>query len=152
MPKFQFLDYRCTNFDNECIKIWFFVLMLKIIFILTPTYIGSVYIITLLFPCNTFVSNFRPIAYCKIVYKVIMKILAKRMEGALFSGRNMKNNIILGQYFKYISSRCTLKVDQRKTYDSIFWCFMKAMLRELNYVTSVFYSSTKSRSFHGHIC
>ncbi|GFS33342.1 hypothetical protein Acr_00g0027830 [Actinidia rufa] len=81
------------------------------------------------------VEDFRPIACCNVVYKLISKILAKRLapiledlvdpaQSAFIPNRNMVENIYLVQELlrKYgwrrISPRCIMKIDIRKAYDT----------------------------------
>lgn len=98
----------------------------------------NVALITLLPKCENAdkVSNFRPIACCYVVYKIISKILANRMKGVLDSiigkaqsafvpGRLIFDNILLshelikGYQRKNISPRCMIKIDVQKAYDSV---------------------------------
>ncbi|GFS35287.1 hypothetical protein Acr_00g0038880 [Actinidia rufa] len=82
------------------------------------------------------VEDFRPIACCNIVYKVISKIIATRLgpaissiidptQAAFIQNESMVDNIflmqeLLRQYSRTRTSpRCTLNVDLRKAYDSI---------------------------------
>lgn len=96
------------------------------------------------------VRDFRPIACCKVVYKVISKIIASRLapvlgslidnaQAAFVEGRNMTENIHLAQELfrqynrKMISPRCIIKVDLKKAYDSIDWGFLYAVLVGLRF-------------------
>ena len=82
------------------------------------------------------VGDFRPIACCNVMYKVISKILASRLapilghiidnaQSAFVEGMNMIENIHLTQELlrnysrKCISPCCLVKVDLKKTYDSV---------------------------------
>ncbi|GAB2284026.1 hypothetical protein Dimus_039637 [Dionaea muscipula] len=96
------------------------------------------------------VDEYRPIACCNVLYKIISKILAKRLEGVLGSiidtaqtafirGRFMIENIylvneLIRRYMrKRISPRCFFKIDLRKAYDSVDWEFLRGMLSALNF-------------------
>lgn len=82
------------------------------------------------------VRDFRPIACCSIVYKLISKILTARMQGVIaevvsdcqfgfIPGRCIADNILLatklikGYGRAHISPRCVLKIDLKKAYDFI---------------------------------
>lgn len=96
------------------------------------------------------VGNFRPIACCNVIYKVISKILSNRLAAVLdgivdkaqstfIKGRLISDNIHLAEQFlrqyerKYISPRCLLKIDIRKAYDMVHWVFLEDVLRALNF-------------------
>ncbi|GAB2303773.1 hypothetical protein Dimus_038959 [Dionaea muscipula] len=96
------------------------------------------------------VEDFRPIACCNVMYKIISKILANRLspilesiidpcQAAFIRGRLMKDNIylvheLLRQYTrKRISPRCFFQVDLRKAYDSVEWKFLERMLQALHF-------------------
>lgn len=74
------------------------------------------------------VTQFRPLACCNIIYKVISKVLAERLkrilpslisntQGAFVLERSLKHNILLCQeivsHYMHtnISPRCMLKID-----------------------------------------
>ncbi|KAK6143157.1 hypothetical protein DH2020_023505 [Rehmannia glutinosa] len=96
------------------------------------------------------VADFRLIACCNVVYKVITKILASKLESvvpklidpaqsAFISGRNITDNIFLAQeiirnYARVrISPRCAIKVDLKKAYDTISWSFLEQVLNGLGF-------------------
>ncbi|XP_074336642.1 uncharacterized protein LOC141673805 [Apium graveolens] len=86
-------------------------------------------------------GHFRPIALCNVLYKCIMKIIAKRIKGCLgilvddtknafIPGRRISDNILLTQellknYHRPIGApRYVMKVDIKKSYDSVSWDFL----------------------------
>lgn len=96
------------------------------------------------------VKEFRPIACCTVIYKIISKVLANRIQGVLdtvicesqsafIRGRMIFDNIIIshelvkGYNRKHISPRCMVKVDLQKAYDSVEWMFMKYLLLDLGF-------------------
>lgn len=112
----------------------------------------NVALITLLPKCEnaSTIREFRPIACCTILYKVISKILANRMkvvlgsiisetQSAFVKGRLIFDNILLshelvrGYTRKHISPRCMVKGNIQKAYDSVEWPFLHQMLVELGF-------------------
>lgn len=91
----------------------------------------------------TSMREFRPIACCTVLYKVISKVLANRLKGVLDTiicgsqsafvpGRLIFDNIIIS-HGKQVSPRCMVKVDIQKAYDSVEWPFVRQMMYELGF-------------------
>lgn len=92
------------------------------------------------------VSQFRHIACCNVLYKIISKMLCNRLkkvlpdlvsevQGAFFSGRFIMQNILVCQYIlkqyrcKNKPPRCTIKVHLRKAYDSVSWGVLRGNVK-----------------------
>ena len=87
---------------------------------------------------------FRPIALCNVVYKVITKLIAKRIkkwlpiiileeQGGLFAGRQILDGVVIAT--KAIHSMATskersmfVKLDMAKAYNRGKWSFLRNIL------------------------
>lgn len=95
-------------------------------------------------------SDFRPIACCSVIYKIISKILASRLrevvpvltsqqQSGFVKGRNLKDNVMVAQEIvrnygrSHISPRFTMKIDIHKAYDSVRWDFVQQVLRVMKF-------------------
>lgn len=91
-------------------------------------------------------KDFRPIACCNLLYKVISKILANRLkailpdaiepnQSAFIKGRLLLENVLLasemvnGYHKDSISSRCAIKFDITKAFDTVKWSFIVSVLQ-----------------------
>ncbi|KAL0292193.1 UNVERIFIED_CONTAM: hypothetical protein Sradi_6999800, partial [Sesamum radiatum] len=98
----------------------------------------------------TRVSDFRPIACCNVLYKVITKVILRRMQRCLHllidpsqtafvPGRSISDNVLLAQELlagynrARLPARCTIKVDFQKAYDSVAWDFLLEGLKLFNF-------------------
>lgn len=96
------------------------------------------------------VKEFSPIACCTVLYKLISKVLAARIQGVIgtvineaqagfIPGRKIADNIILAHELvnaytrKNVSTRCMIKIDLQKAYDSVEWHYMKQVMEELGF-------------------
>lgn len=98
----------------------------------------------------TTIRDYRPIACCNVLYKIISKVISNRMSNviswlvgdekfAFVPGRYIHDNTILAQEIirgygrQNISARCMIKMDLQKAYDSIKWAFVDQLLRHLGF-------------------
>ena len=87
-------------------------------------------------------KEYRLIACCTVLYKIISKVLPNRLHGVIQSvicdsqagfipGRKIADNIVLAHELvkaytrKHISPRSMLKIDLQKAYDSVEWDYFK---------------------------
>lgn len=93
-------------------------------------------------------KDYRPIACCNVLYKVVSKILANRLktilprlitenQSAFISGRLLMENVLLASEFvkdyhkELISPRCVMKIDVSKAFDSVQWAFVLQSLEAI---------------------
>lgn len=94
------------------------------------------------------VKDYRPIAGCIIVYKVILKILTTRLgkviadivnhsQAAFIRGQQIHNHILLAyELIKCYSQKggtpwCMIQIDLQKSYDMVNWDALKTIMKEL---------------------
>ncbi|XP_035838846.1 uncharacterized protein LOC118486474 [Helianthus annuus] len=91
------------------------------------------------------VQDYMLISCCNVLFKCISKIITDRIKGSLdglvsinqsafVSGRKITDNILLTQELMHNyhidrgPSRCALKIDIQKAYDTVNWSFLEAVL------------------------
>ncbi|XP_021765952.1 uncharacterized protein LOC110730430 [Chenopodium quinoa] len=80
------------------------------------------------------VTDFRPIACCNVVYKVITNLLCNRLKKVLPDIIAPNQYDLLGKYKRKSSPPgCIFKIDVRKAYDSMNWGFLEDMLAALKF-------------------
>ncbi|KAK5770921.1 hypothetical protein PVK06_047081 [Gossypium arboreum] len=122
-----------------------------------------------------YMTHFRPISLCNILYKIISKMLADRfqkilhvcineVQSAFLPGRLITDNIIVVYEILHSMKKrrvgpkgsFALKLDMSKAYDRVEWCFVQVMLKMMGFsdrwvenvmrcVTSVSYSVVMNR-------
>ncbi|GAA0170712.1 hypothetical protein LIER_24912 [Lithospermum erythrorhizon] len=125
------------------------------------------------------VGDFRPIGCTNVIYKVITKILTKRMtsflpiivdsgQTAFVKGRHISDNVFLAQEIlrgykvKRNSPHCMIMLDIQKAYDTVSWDFVENVLLGLGFptkfvgwimecVTTASYSISINGLLHGHL-
>jgi hypothetical protein len=94
-------------------------------------------------------SEFRPISLLGCLYKIIAKVLAKRLakvmdniistnQCAFIKGRNLVDGVLVVNevvdWVKKAKKECIIfKVDFEKAYDSVDWGFLKYMLQRCGF-------------------
>lgn len=90
-------------------------------------------------------KDYRPISCCNVLYKVISKLLANRLkrvlpkfiasnQSAFVKERLLMENVLLaselvkGYHKDSISSRCAVKIDISKAFNSVQWPFLMSTL------------------------
>ena len=93
-------------------------------------------------------NDYRPIACCNVLYKVVSKVIANRLkrilprvvtenQSAFIKGRLLMENVLLASelvkdYHKeVISPRCVMKIDISKAFDLVQWEFVLRSLEAI---------------------
>ena len=94
--------------------------------------------------------DYRPIACCNVMYKCISKLLANRIkkvlptlidkaQTAFIPDRSISDNILLAQdllrnyHRSNTQTRCTIKVDFLKAFDTVNWAFLFKVMQHLKF-------------------
>lgn len=96
------------------------------------------------------IKDYRPISCCSVLFKIIAKLLASRLQKVMsflideaqagfIPGRKGADNTILAHELiraysrKHISLRCMIKVDLQKAYDSVEWSYVLQIMEGLGF-------------------
>lgn len=96
------------------------------------------------------VGDYRPIAGCNTIYKVVSKMLCNRLrlilptiisenQSAFIAGRTIVQNVLICQDLvrlykrKNTTQSCLIKIDLKKAYDNVDWAFVEEMLHAMNF-------------------
>ncbi|KAA3484076.1 reverse transcriptase [Gossypium australe] len=97
-------------------------------------------------------SQFRPISFCNVVYKITAKMLVNRMsnvlgecineaQGAFLPGRLISDNVLIAYEVLHSLKRkksgkkghFAIKLDMSKAYDRVEWDFLAGMMKALGF-------------------
>ena len=101
------------------------------------------------------VSNFQPISLCNMIYKIVSKVIANRLEpmlhsiisdtqSAFIANRLITDNILIAfESLHHMKNNCigkkgfiALKLDMSKAYDRVEWIFLEKILLKMGFQAS----------------
>ena len=99
-----------------------------------------------------FITDYRPISLCNVVYKIVSKVLANRLrvilpivvsenQSAFQAGRVITDNILMAfetlRYMKHHqkgkSGYMALKLDMSKAYDRVKWVYLETIMKRMGF-------------------
>ncbi|KAA3465141.1 reverse transcriptase [Gossypium australe] len=99
--------------------------------------------------------NFRPISLCSVIYKIVAKLVANRLQGvigncidkvqsAFVPGRLISDNVLLAYEILHTLRKkrtgrkgyMAVKLDMSKAYDRVEWDFLKKMMLKMGFAVS----------------
>jgi hypothetical protein len=98
-----------------------------------------------------FISQFRPIAVCNVVYKIITKVIVNRIkphldgiispyQSSFIPGRTIHHNIVVAQEMVHSMAKMkgkkmfmSIKIDLEKAYDRLNWNFVEKCLTDCKF-------------------
>ncbi|KAG8653739.1 hypothetical protein MANES_05G055002v8 [Manihot esculenta] len=101
-----------------------------------PSEISSALIVLILKCVNPVdVKDFRPIALCNVIYKILSKALANRLKRTNYDNFIVAFETMHGLKLQNRGSvgSCALKIDIAKAYDRVEWSYLFAMLSALGF-------------------
>ena len=103
-------------------------------------------------PNPTHITEFRPIALCNVLYKIVAKVLASRLklvlgsiisesQSAFIPGRSITDNVMISaEVMHYLKRKrqgregvAVLKIDMSKAYDRIEWKFLSSIMLKMGF-------------------
>ena len=98
------------------------------------------------------VKDLRPIALCNVLYKIIAKVLANRLQkilpgiiseeqSAFVPGRNITDNVLVAfELLHYMKRKnggqegeIALKLDISKAYDRVNWAYLRSQMQYMGF-------------------